>query len=660
MKLKTIKLSNFKLHQRGKWLVCLFLFEIIVCVFFVAYLSERIPDYSTHVGNNDERQVIHDLTSEYIVEQSFISPRDFDFITLDFSDHDIMIAGKTQLFVYDENKMQICYREINNSDINYGESVIISFLDLGGGKANQLYEAKITERGTEQVALGLYGYEIGEDDEPAYVNSQPQSYAVSIGTHSYTKAFRVLAVLIMFICTSGSLGTVLLCTKNAVPEEKCFLMIAIPFGLCMLLFLSGNSVYDAQAHLAKTYQYSNILLGVGDGDSDNYTYMRSADVKVGVEKSGVINEQAQEYWRTLNDWTWLNWQYGMEKSSYHGASPGGTILGYLPNVIGMTLGRIINLGAYPIFYLSKIMGFAIYLIICFWAIKKTPILKTTFSFTAALPMCLYNATGITYDTMTVAATLLMCAYIFIWWVRKLKIPEWIILGISIVFVGGCKGGIFLPIIILLFLVPFSRFRINIKKLVMIIVLFVGGVGVFLYKYKYVLVDYLQVTIVSDNPDARYGSGYCFIYPLSFLKMLIQSIVIRGDAYIGQMIGDRTAWTKAHIEWIIIIPFIILLILSGIRKVNEENIIDNRKRFIVLVLLIAEFVGLHVILMSDTKIGSSYIYGVQGRYFVALVPLMILVIQDRNIHRGNESVTKLYIIFSMLQSVYMLSLLDKFF
>ena len=123
----------------------------------------------------------------------------------------------------------------------------------------------------------------------------------------------------------------------------------------------------------------------------------------------------------------------------------------------------------------------------------------------------------------------MCAYIFIWWVRKLKIPEWIILGISIVFVGGCKGGIFLPIIILLFLVPFSRFRINIKKLVMIIVLFVGGVGVFLYKYKYVLVDYLQVTIVSDNPDARYGSGYCFIYPLSFLKMLIQSIVIRGDA-----------------------------------------------------------------------------------------------------------------------------------
>ena len=298
MKLKTIKLSNFKLHQRGKWLVCLFLFEIIVCVFFVAYLSERIPDYSTHVGNNDERQVIHDLTSEYIVEQSFISPRDFDFITLDFSDHDIMIAGKTQLFVYDENKMQICYREINNSDINYGESVIISFLDLGGGKANQLYEVKITESGTEQVALGLYGYEIGEDDEPAYVNSQPQSYAVSIGTHSYTKAFRVLAVLIMFICTSGSLGTVLLCTKNAVPEEKCFLMIAIPFGLCMLLFLSGNSVYDAQAHLAKTYQYSNILLGVGDGDSDNYTYMRSADVKEGVEKSVVINEQAQEYWRT--------------------------------------------------------------------------------------------------------------------------------------------------------------------------------------------------------------------------------------------------------------------------------------------------------------------------------------------------------------------------
>lgn len=455
------------------------------------------------------------------------------------------------------------------------------------------------------------------------------------------------------------MGTILLCTKHAVPEEKCFLMIAIPFGLCMLLFLSGNGVYDAQAHLAKVYQYSNMLLGAGEEDSDNYTYMRYADAKVGIEKSGVINEQAQEYWRTLKDWEWFNGQNGMKQSSFHGAATGGTILGYLPNVIGMTVGRILDLGTYPMLYLSKIFGFVVYLSICYWAIKKTPILKTAFAFTAALPMSLYNATGITYDTMTIAATLLMCSYIFIWWERKLSKIEGGILCIAILFVGGCKGGVFLPLILLLFAVSWSKFRFSLKRTIIIVTMLGLAAGGFIYKYFDILRNALQVAIVSDNPEAKYGAGYCFAYPLSFIKMMTRSIIIRGDAYLGQLIGDRTAWTRAHIEWVIIIPFIVLLIVSGIRKDNEVDLLSNKRKWLIRFLLAAEFVGMHIILMSDTKVGSDYIYGVQGRYFIALIPLGILSFRENIIYRSQKSIYKMYFLYSIIQFIYMFSLLDKF-
>lgn len=663
MKQGAVKLTDIKLNNRIKWFICLILFEIILLSFCWAYLDERIPHYATHVGNKNEEQVIHDLTDEYIVEQVFVSPREFDFITLDFSDHDLTIAGKTEIFIYNSDWEQIRYKIINNSDINYGESVQISYQDIGGGKAEEKYYVKIVESDTEAVALGLYGYKIEEGEEAAYVNGEKQSYAVSIGTHSYTNAFQVLTVLILFICALGTAITIFMCTstRKAITEEKCFLMISIPFGICMLLFLSGNSVYDAQAHLAKTYQYSNKILGEGGRDSDNYTFMRSSDLKVGMEISGgVTNEQAQEFWRVLHDWRWLNRRDGMEQSVYHGASTGGTILGYLPNVLGMTVGRILNLGTYPMLYLSKIIGFAIYLSICYWAIKKSPILKTTIAFTAALPMSLYNATGITYDTMTVAATLLMCAYIFIWWERSLYKFEWIILGITVAFVAGCKGGIFLPLILLMLAVPLYRLHINKKRIILFSILVCITISFFLIKYGAVLNNALQVTITSDNPESRYGSGYCFIYPVSFIKMFLRSIVIRGDAYIGQLLGDRTVWTRNHIEWIIMIPFLIMILASGVRKENEILLMDIRKRVVVGFLLCAEFIGMHIILMSDTKVGSDFIYGVQGRYFIALVPLFVLFIREQHIIRKVSQVHKVYILYSMLQSIYMLSLLDKYF
>ena len=53
----------------------------------------NIPDYATHIGHADEEQFIYYLSDSTMIEQTFESPQDFDFATLNFSDHDTTIQG---------------------------------------------------------------------------------------------------------------------------------------------------------------------------------------------------------------------------------------------------------------------------------------------------------------------------------------------------------------------------------------------------------------------------------------------------------------------------------------------------------------------------------------------------------------------------------------
>lgn len=645
-----------------KWYVCLIILQIILWGFYFGYLEDRIPDYATHVGDNTSYQVIHDFTSDYVVEQRFISPREFEFITLYFADHDMHIPGRMQFEIYDDKDECLIFKELDCSEIKYnkfGKEVKISFQEQGGGQAEQEYKIRICAQETENVALGVYGYDVESGQKNAVVNGQGSDFAISIGVHSYTQAFKILAIVLMLVCLGGTIVTIWICTKENMTEENMFLTLVIPFGICMLLLLTDNGLYDADAHTTMAYHYSNIVLDTDEEDNTDHIYMRVEDAKVGREASGVVNEQAQEYWRVLQDWSWSSKN---EEGVVVGVTMahGGTILSYLPNVIGMVIGRGLNMGAYPMLYLAKIVGFIAYIMTCYLAIKVTPILKNVFSFAAALPVCVYHATGITYDTIAFSASLVMSAYIFLWWERPLRLKEWIFLAVSVIFVGGCKGGVYLPLIMLMALVPWKRWNFSWKKGIALGIFLVFGVAVFCVKYGSILISSMGSVEEFVDPAMKYGAGYCFKHPIAFAKMFMETMFIRGDAYLGHILGDRTAWTQAHVEWFIIIPFLLLLLGAGIRKENEPELTDKVKKIFVALLLIAEFVGMHIVLMSDTKIYSSYIYGVQGRYFLPLVPLIVLILREHGLERKCGTEKKLYIYYSMLQAIYMVSLMDKYF
>ena len=431
---------------------------VLIYLMYVCDLQKDILKQVTFVANRDEYQVIENFTSGIEVKQEFVSANDFDCITLSFSDHDSTFPGKTFVSILDsKTNTLMAYREFINSDIHYGSAVQIP---VENGKSGKQYSVVIQAEETGDTALGLYGYSAAAEDRKAEVNGKISDFAVSIGIHKYTNAFGVLTFIIMLIGFTGMIFTAVGCCEFHFTKEKIFLCLAVPFGICMLLFLS-NSAYDEERHFSTVYHYSNVLLGLADNDEEFRLTMRQGDVpeidnKVEGNTGGrIINAQAQDFWKKLQK---INQPAGvrtpvMVELSNNRIVTDSTMIEYLPEVIGITIGRLLKFNAFWLELTGKLFIFVFYICVCYYAIKVSPVMKLGMAFVASLPMSIYQATGYSYDGFTFAVGLLVFALIMRLWNGSIKRKEWLVLAISVFVLGFCKGGVYLSFLLLLFLIP---------------------------------------------------------------------------------------------------------------------------------------------------------------------------------------------------------------
>jgi len=659
------------------------------CVFFVllfyrCYLRECIPDSAAIIGNKDEFQIIHDLRSSDELEQVFLSERDFDYITVDFANHDLLIEGHIYATVYDKN-----HEVVNDTIVD--SMAIQSQLKLeiaGGGKNSEPYTLKICNDNTEESGLGIYGYNIVLDgDGPssheetyAKLCGETQDYAVSIGIYSYTNLFLVMVRLILCVGLMGILVIIVVngyyvVTNKDFPIEKRFLCISIPFAICMLLMIN-NYAYDELGHASTAYHYANNILGTSDGD--NYRNLNARDVDCvylsQIGKSGVINDQLMATWAWIQDFEWFTTDTQMVSwDEARLLTNGPAVMSLFPYIIAIVIGRVIHLGAMPMWMLAKILGTVMYLLACYFAIKRIPKAKGILAVCAATPMAIYTATSITYDAASIWATFSLLSYIVIWWQRKLECKEWVGLLASLIVLMGCKGGVYIPILLMLFAVPVSRWKLTKKRLA------IGFSGLFAicivfcmtYGKKLIHQFFFVAPDLSDS-SYNYGTAYALRYPLAFIKLMVNTVSEKGDVYLGQLFGYRTQWMDGTVPMFVILLFIFIIIgvsitvpkenalecqcaneNSEINSVQDIGKLCTYRRILIGIIVVAEFIGMHMILLNDTRTNMSIINGVQGRYFVPLLPLICMLLMDINVYRRSNSDRIYYIFMSISQALFMI-------
>lgn len=659
--------KNRNLYLFG--LAAVFLFLTII-VMVKLDLGEKVLRYQSYRSNQDETQFVHDFVSGMEISQHFQNYRDFDFITLSFSDHDMRLQGKVILQIIDPETDAVLYDEEKAmSDIYYNVPVEISFEDFGGGIAGKQYEVCLLALETGEEALGVFGYQT--EEEHAVLNGQETEYALSLGIHSYTDLYKNITILLLGIEMIVVLLVILGAFQFHLKEQQMFLIIALPFAICMLLLWPGNSVYDESRHYHTVYHYSNVLLGCGSEDTLTEIRMRKEDIMDSkeLEQLGTaVNYQTQRFWYSVDRiWTSAGDMSTMAVDiSDATVVSDGKVVQYLPGVLGMTLARLLGCNYFWMMTITRmaIMGF--YFGMCYYAIKKIPVLKLLLVFVSALPMNLYQTSGISYDSFTYAVGIVVFSFIIKLWHEGLKRSDWIKFVVAVAVLGNCKGGVYLTLILLMCLIPKDKYAGK-KWLKFLGILMVAGISMVI-AFLPSMISWFIVMPQQGNTSTVINSGGVVAQKLSpflvldepvrYLTMLIQTTLTNLDVYLGQMLGYRTAWASKPISLAVMLPFLVLLILSVIGEEKEQFQVSAIARWGISGILLLEYLGMQAIFLGETPVYSDVILGFQGRYFILFLPCVLLLFRNQGlVYKRNKEY--LYIWFSMAQLAYMYFFIELF-
>ncbi|MCD7878471.1 MAG: DUF2142 domain-containing protein, partial [Candidatus Gastranaerophilales bacterium] len=114
---------------------------------------------------------------------------------------------------------------------------------------------------------------------------------------------------------------------------------------------------------------------------------------------------------------------------------------YIPSALGIKAADLILHDTQVMFYFGRLFNLISYILLCFFAIKITPVFKYPFMFCALLPMALFEGMSVSADSFNNGFAFLFFAFIFklIFEKKELTKKDFTILTIFTVIGAFCKG-----------------------------------------------------------------------------------------------------------------------------------------------------------------------------------------------------------------------------
>lgn len=446
-----------------------------------------------------------------------------------------------------------------------------------------------------------------------------------------------LALCAALLLLAGA-GYALIIVKQ-VPLHKLILVFGFAFGVLSCLINTPGSVPDEPAHASNIYLWSNRLLLLPEteaADQNNPVYrdvvstMRRADLAS--EPWLLGRETTTEAYRNILKHT--NWVYSADEREVVSATlrdNSVTPVVYLPAIIGFTIARLLSLGYYPMLMLGRLCMLAFYVFAASWAIKKIPVGKMALFVTALLPMSLHLAASLSYDAVIIALSMMTFAYIMYLAYGEIERIRWkeILTMLALAaLLAPCKVGVYLPVLILIFLIPRGKFSGKVQRLAFFFALLTAGL------VSCVLLNLQELSVASHSEleqvtsgEALYTAQWAFSHPAEVMKIMLRTIKLDFFYRINEAVGQTLSWATVRISGWIILGFELCL-LTTVLKLDGETIAAPKPAQRLLVLLpVCIGVAMFMIgmLVWWTPQGSEVILGIQGRYFIPFIPLALFAV-----------------------------------
>lgn len=426
----------------------------------------------------------------------------------------------------------------------------------------------------------------------------------------YLSEFSISLWLLTFIVMFIFIGYFLeLLYRSKAKIECIFVIVAIPLLFMYLFLMVPNSIPDEVVHFSKTYLTSQFKWGT-------YPY---AEIPSSMT---VLVKYNYKEWQDLL-FTSTNYESvtGIATCSYN-------FILYLIPSIGFMIGKLFNLSIFFAYLLARSFNVLFYVGIGYYCIKKIPFGKWLLFVFLLNPMILHLSSSLSADNLVNCMSILTISYCF--YIYKSEKPivlkDIIILGSAFIILAITKYN-YLPLFGLLLISYKKVLQMDKKLWLYVIVIPIVSVVAYLFFSNLTAQANLPATpIVDVNPGAQLS--FILHNPLEFLKTLLRTSSHYGEFYITSMLLSPLSWLSLTISSKILSLYLVILAIAIMIEDSKVKLKMISKGWIIVlsgIMIFAVYLALYI---TWTSVGGPIIEGIQGRYFLPIGFLLLLLTVGR--------------------------------
>ncbi len=442
--------------------------------------------------------------------------------------------------------------------------------------------------------------------------------------------------------------------KLNLQPQHIFLILGLVYGIAFLAAVPPFQVPDEYAHFYKAYSIS-------DGQLMPEKIGNKAGVYVPVDLLNTMGIVQEKWELVVNEKHKINMPLLFKETSIDNDTKVFADLSkiavvtyspipYLMPALSIAVGKVFNLPPLILVYIARFANLILWLFLIYLSIKITPVFKWGFLMIALLPITLFESAAVSADSLTIGLSFIAIA-LFLRFslddkIKKINLKYIIILFLVILALSLTKMPYFL-LSFLFLIIPADKFGNNKKKITI---------------FAFILSTSLIVTIlwlfitkgfyIPENGISIYDQ-LLFILPrpLLFLQLIWNDLVTNPLRYFKLSLGIN-CFSYPLPKSIYYAVISLLLFLPFLDK-NDIKI-DFKKKSIIIgtFLLISGLIYLFEYL-TWTYVGLNKLYGVQGRYFIPVLPLLFLLFYN-NKFKFKDSFLKrvavVYLIFILSATI----------
>lgn len=427
-----------------------------------------------------------------------------------------------------------------------------------------------------------------------------------------------------------------------------YLTCAVCMGMVFSFVTPAYSISDERTHIDSVYILSNKLLGITDEPGPQMTLKRSGDINASFKNTMPVTTARYRYvdenlFRHEDD-------RDLRIAYARNAQANVPLLCYFPAAVGFSVSRLAGMNMITMVMMGRWMNMLVCVGIICLAIRQMPFGGAAMAAISLFPKTLQQISSCSYDGTVIAVIFLfiaLCMKAIFDEDKKISVVDVLLLMNSGFFIASCKGGAYIPVLgIALMIIPARAGRNNQQRhnwAGIVFTLIVCSAVLFFGKYIPIFAQMYFGRGNGEQSSAILREVYTVSdlarNPGKIILLMGNTIYRRGDGMIGEMVGKNLVQ-----KWYFVYSFLFLALIGILPSDEEEKTFSWIQRFWIL-FLCGCGIGLIFLsmLFSFTKIGDTFIDGLQGRYFLPLSPLYIALFRNRRLCR--RGIKDSYIIYS---------------